>query len=103
MDSDYSSDEDNVIFMSESGNIFPKEEWENLLLTKINPNTNTPLTENDITTLHKLLIESEDDEEDTESLINEVIEQDSTFFKYPYLTLYVAMAAQLGYIIWSII
>lgn len=94
---DYSSDSDseNIVFVTEDGSAFSNEELEALLSTKINPHTGAPISESDITELHKLILEPEYEE------IEYVDYRPG--FRYPFLTLYAILTIQLGYIIWSVV
>lgn len=98
METSYSTDSDldSVFFVAEDGSAFSKEELEGLVLTGVNPHTQAPLSDREITVIHRLLLDDSPDD------IIENVDYEP-FFKYPYLTMYSLMAIQLGYIIWSII
>lgn len=99
MSSEYSSDSDSekVVFVTEDGSAFSMDELENLLTSKINPHTGSPLTDNDITSLHQMLLEPESEVEEIEFVDYQ------PFFKFPYLTLYTMLSIQLAYIVWSVV
>jgi len=103
MDSTYCSDSDSetIVFVTEDGSTFSRgDDLETLLNTGVNPHTGTELTEKDIETIRDIL-----EEEDEDSIADEEIQMVDykPYFKYPYLTLYLMMTVQLGYIVWSII
>jgi hypothetical protein len=109
MDSTYPSDSDSetIIFVTEDGSSFSKwSDLQTLLITGSNPLTGADLTEKDIESIRSILEDGDDNgDENEDSITDEEIEMVDykPYFKYPYLTMYVMMAIQLGYIMWSVI